>query len=240
MQYAFASWIRTPDPEKTPQNIERRRMNIYRELFYNNVAIFVENTFPVAKKVLGQEKWQPLVQTFFAEHLATSPYFREIPLEFMTWLEGALAENPELPPWLMELLHYEWLELEISTRDGEWPESFGKIKPTPDAQICLSPFFEVVAYQFPVHKIAPNYQPATPPEVPTFLAVYRLQNHKVRFSEVTPHTALFLQALTDTPEYTPNQALGVVEELTSQSLGATWLQERLGDLTEREIISGVC
>lgn len=237
MQYEFASWIRKPDPEKTPRNIERRRMNIYRELFYNNVAAFVENAFPVARETLGQEVWKPLVEKFFAEHLAQSPYFREIPLEFMTWLQQNPKTTEKLPPWLMELLHYEWLELEISTRDGDWHEGFAEKEPDPDSFLKLSPFYEMAAYQFPVHEISADNQPEQPPETPTLLAVYRRRDHKVRFMALAPQVALFLQTLSENPDNTPREALKTVEQQTGQPLYETWLTQTLKDLYERDIIN---
>lgn len=241
MQYDFAGWIRNPDPKKTPQGIERRRMDVYRELFLGNVSSFLENAFPVSKDTLGQEAWQMLVQTFFKDHLSQSPYFRGIPLEFMTWLQQS-GEAENQPPWLLELLHYEWLELEISTRDGDgengWPEGFGKTEPVADKPICLSPFFEMVAYQYPVQTIAPDNKPDTAPDTPTFLAVYRRRDHKVRFLTLAPQVALFLQALTENSDHTPQQAMQTVEKQTNQSLYETWLTQTLQDLFERDILSG--
>lgn len=243
MQYAFAGWIRNPDPDKTPQNIERRRMNVYRELFLGNVSAFIENAFPVAGAALGSDVWQSLIQTFFAEHQAKSPFFREIPLEFMTWLQ----ENPQtlekLPPWLMELLHYEWLELEISTRDGDgdngWPENFADTPPEATKPVTLSPYYEMAAYQFPVQTISADNRPDTPPETPTFLMVYRRRDHKVRFMELTPQVALFVQALAENPDRTPLDALKTVEQQTGQPLYESWLTQTLQDLFERDVLAGV-
>lgn len=242
MQYDFAGWIRDPDPKKTPQNIERRRMNIYRELFLANVSAFLENAFPVSKDALGQQAWQPLVKTFFKDHLSQSPYFREIPIEFMTWLQQS-GETKNQPPWLPELLHYEWLELETSTRDGGegsgWPQGFGEIEPSAEKSVSLSPFFEMAAYQYPVQTISATNKPEQPSETPTFLVVYRRRDHKVRFITLTPQVALFLQALSETPDLTPRQALQEVEKQTGQPLYESWLTQTLQDLFERDILSGI-
>ncbi|MDH5361618.1 MAG: DNA-binding domain-containing protein, partial [Gammaproteobacteria bacterium] len=41
IQYQFAAYIRDPEQNPAPDNIEARRMKIYAELFYNNVEDFM-------------------------------------------------------------------------------------------------------------------------------------------------------------------------------------------------------
>lgn len=237
MQYAFAAWIRKPDPKKTPQNIDRQRMDVYRSLFFRNVATFVENTFPVAREILGQERWQPLVEQFFEKHLSTSPYFREIPQEFMAWL----LENPTvletLPPWLAELLHYEWLEMHVATIDAPLPEvtttTLELAKP-----VALSPFFMMAAYQWPVHTLSVQNQPSAQPAVPTLLAVYRTAEHKVRFMQLTPQAAMLLEVLQTDPTLTPLAAADQVSALIQQPFPADQVAALLTDLAARDIVLG--
>jgi hypothetical protein len=45
-----------------------------------------------------------------------------------------------------------------------------------------------LAYQYPVHKISPDFLPTTPPEQPTCLIVYRDAHDDVHFMEITPLT----------------------------------------------------
>jgi RNA polymerase sigma factor (sigma-70 family) len=46
-----------------------------------------------------------------------------------------------------------------------------------------SPLAWPLAYRWPVHRLAPGFQPAEPPAVPTFLVVYRDDSDAVRFLE---------------------------------------------------------
>ena len=46
LQQQWTAWIRQPDAQSMPDG-EARRLQVYRELFFNNVCSFVENAFPV-------------------------------------------------------------------------------------------------------------------------------------------------------------------------------------------------
>lgn len=247
MQYAFANWIRKPDATTTPQNIERRRMNIYRELFLSNVKGFIENAFPVAVQTLGQEKFQPLIEQFFETHLSESPYFREIPQEFMAWIIGTPEAQKTVPPWLPELLHYEWLELYVSTLDDEVPEAESNEPLLMNKPVVFSPFFAMAAYRWPVHEISPENQPAEMPAMPTLLAAYRQKNHHVRFMMLPPKAALLLEILQNSPGLTPEEAAQqAAQQATSIStegrssavLPRSEFKQLFQDLKERDILLG--
>ncbi len=237
MQYEFAAWIRKPDLTNTPQNIELRRMKIYRELFLNNVAGFLENAFPVAKETIGLDTWQPLVEQFFAEHLSTTPYFREIPEEFMAWLTETPTVLGTLPPWFAELLHYEWLDLYVGTLDAETPEANpnGDVLAEP---IVLSPFFDMAAYRFPVHTISPSNKPSTAPDTPTLLAIYRTPDHKIRFMEMEPLSAMLLETLRQNKGITGNKAAELAAQTASQPYSPKITKQILAAFKQRYIILG--
>jgi hypothetical protein len=79
LQFDFAAHLRDPARVPVPAGIEPRRMNIYRELFFNNVRDLLASTFPVCRAILGEEPWSGLVRRFYAGHKAHTPYFLELP-----------------------------------------------------------------------------------------------------------------------------------------------------------------
>ena len=85
-QYEFAAHIRDPENRPAPQDVEDRRMAIYRELFYNNVEGFIANSFPVLRSLLEDTAWHAMIRDYFSSHRAQTPYFLEIPREFLAWL----------------------------------------------------------------------------------------------------------------------------------------------------------
>ena len=74
LQQQWTAWIRQPDAQSMPDG-EARRLQVYRELFFNNVSSFVENAFPVLKKHLSRPDWQTLSTDFFFLHHCQSSYF---------------------------------------------------------------------------------------------------------------------------------------------------------------------
>ena len=96
---------------------------------------------------------------------------------------------------MLELAHYEWVEMALSISQEELYNS--KALQATDLQqtISLSPLAWVLAYQFPVHKISPDYLPIQPPEHPSYLAVYRDNEDEVKFIELAPMSFYLLQTL---------------------------------------------
>ena len=58
LQYAFAAHIRDPERHPAPTDIEDRRMQIYRDLFFNNVNRFLSSSFPVIRKLYDDDDWR--------------------------------------------------------------------------------------------------------------------------------------------------------------------------------------
>ena len=200
-QLAFAAYIRDPANEPAPVGIEARRLKIYVELFYNNVERFLATTFPVAKTMLADETWAALVRDFLVRYRATSPYFHEIPQEFLEYLGTRdQSQPPPIPQFLLELCHYEWVELALAVSEDEWPT----VDIDPDGDLLdgrpvLSPLAWSLCYRHPVHRLGPAHRPLAPPTEPTHLIVYRNRDDDVRFLESNAVTAR-LVALLDARE----------------------------------------
>lgn len=194
-QAEFSAYIRDPNSQPCPSDVAPQRMQMYRELFFNNVEGFLSSNFPVLHKILDQEQWQRLVQDFFSKHQNTTPYFSEIPEEFILYLQNERLTQADDYPFMLELAHYEWVEMALSIAQDTLPEKSDKQTLTQTQNISLSPLTWLLAYQYPVHKISPNYLPAEAPEQPTYLAVYRDNEDEVKFIELAPMSFRLLQIL---------------------------------------------
>lgn len=193
LQLDFAAHLRDPARVPAPAGIEPRRMNIYRELFFNNVRDLLASTFPVCRAILGEEPWSGLVRRFYAGHKAHTPYFLELPREFVEWLGAAGEQSAGEPPFLAELAHYEWVELALSIADLEDP--MAGIDPAGDlleGRPVLSPLAWPLAYRWPVHRISREFQPVEPPPVATFVVVHRNPSGQVGFLQVDAPTTRLL------------------------------------------------
>ena len=104
-------------------------------------------------------------------------------------------DSSEDVPFMLELAHYEWVEMALSIAQEE--PFFGHQAPNNllNRPVAVSPLAWPLAYQYPVHKIAPGFLPLDPPEQPTFLIVYRNGDDEVNFIEITPLTYRLLEII---------------------------------------------
>lgn len=213
IQYAFTAHLRDPKNNSAPEGIEDRRMGIYRDLLYNNIEGFLAKGFPVIHSIYNDENWHRMVRDFFSQHKSQSPYFLEISQEFLAYLQNERELQNEDPAGLLELAHYEWIELALTVSDEtinlEDINSNGDLL---TGHPVLSPVALSLAYQFPVHKMAANYLPEQPPEQPSHLVVYRNRNDEVKFMEMNPVTARLLYLLDDNETMTGQQALEQISQ----------------------------
>ncbi len=193
-QYRFAAHIRNPDAEPAPEQIEDRRMAIYRDLFFNNINGTLKNAFPVIRSLFTEDTWQALVRDFMIKHHCKTPLFVEIAREFMAYLESERLSDDD-PPFLKELAHYEWVELALSIHEAEFERT-----PLADED-CLtllyqqSPLAWLLVYQYPVHQISIDNQPTTPSDTPVCLLVLRNESDEIKFIELNPVSARLLELL---------------------------------------------
>ena len=243
IQYAFTAHVRNPESNPCPAGIEARRMRIYTELTYNNVEDFMATTYPVLCSICGEEKWHRLVRAYFANHYASTPLFHEMPREFLKYLEQEREPAEDDFPFLLELAHYEWAELALNVSDQQADMSCI----IPDGDLLegipvLSPLAWPLSYHFPVHKISPDYLPATPPEQPTHIVVYRNAEDDVHFLEINSVSAHLLQLIAEDDRRSGRQLLEAMAQQLQHPNPEVVIQgghQTLNDLRARDIILGV-
>lgn len=198
-QLEFAAHIRDPERNPRPTDVAEQRMGVYRDLFYNNIEGLLGSAFPVAKQVLASDRWQRLVRGFISRHPSQSPHFLDISQEFLAFLGAGGASEAGLPPFLLELCHYEWAELYLSVAEEDLPAD--GIDPAGDLLSgvpVVSPLVWKLAYLFPVHRVSPANQPVDSGPEPVHLLVYRRRDDDVRFMEINALTRVLLDALDGT------------------------------------------
>ena len=200
LQYQFAAHLRDPEKNPAPKGIEDRRLQIYRELFYNNVEDFLANAFPVLRALTPDPRWHAMVRDFYARHQCHEPQFHKIAEEFLRNLSDERGVVEGDPPFLRELAQYEWVELELGVSEEKLTPALADpngdlLAGTPLA----SPLAWTLAYDFPVHKISPEFQPTVPGPQPTLLIVYRNRHDNVKFMEINAITARLMQLIGEEP-----------------------------------------
>ena len=191
IQQDFSQHIRTTASKKSLNDIEDRRLNIYRELFFNNVESFIAGAFPVFKELFDETDWEALIRDFFVKHECHSPYFLEISEEFLGYLETTTLDF--LPVFSYQLAHWEWMELHADVYEASEAKYILSEESIDNLIVTTSDAAWHVAYEYPVHKI--SVQNANPDKQTTFLAVYRNADLEVGFIEINPLSYLLFEAL---------------------------------------------
>lgn len=203
---ALAGWIREPATHTQPPGIEQRRLDVYRELFFNNVASLLGGNFPVLRRIQGDERWRALLHAFYRDHGSRTPLFTELGREFLRYLE-ARDQDPAMP-WLHELAHYEWAELALqiseATREEIPHDAHGDLLA---GHPLTSPLAWPLAYAWPVHRIGPGHRPLERPAEPTLLLLRRESDGKVSFHVLSPLTFRLLQRLEQAPDLSGREQL---------------------------------
>lgn len=198
-QAQFSAHIRNPTHNKKPPNVNSNRMAVYKKAVFNNIVESVSVCFPVCQAVIGKRAWQQLMREFVATYASSSPIFREIPQQFLLFLQPVAR----VPTYFKQLAHYEWVELAITLQQTEQVQLSEEMdllneKPTFAAAHML------LEYDYPVQQISAKFKPTQTQE--TNLLVFRDAEFQVKFIELNPITYRLLQII-KAQDLTGEQAL---------------------------------
>ncbi len=248
VQFDFAGHLRNPEQVEKPTNIEDRRMKVYRDLFYNNVENFCSNSFPILRDLTSDKKWRQMVRQFFIDYRAHSPYFRDISKAFLDYLSEHRQPEDDDYPFMIELAHWEWMELNALSDTGDirlFPhDRNGDLY---SQKVVVSPLAWPLVYQYPVHRIGDAFVPTESPEQPTFLIISRNREHEVDFMETNAITYRLLEIFQESEEEEGRQLTGsqAIQKLQDEIQFPNPEQlieggkKILQDFLERDVILGV-
>ncbi|URM26866.1 putative DNA-binding domain-containing protein [Pseudomonas frederiksbergensis] len=200
-QNTLTRYLRDPDHCAPPAGMDVARAQVYRDLVFSNLSSLLSGTFPVLVKILGDDDWHSLVRIFLRDHRAQTPKFGEIAQEFVEFLasEPQVLNDGAWPPFLVELAHYEWVEMALQQSDTE-PLPASDEGLLLDRPLQISPLAWPLAYAWPVQLVGPDYLPDSPPAQPTLLLVRRAEDWSVRFSELSSLAWRLLQRIGELPQ----------------------------------------
>jgi uncharacterized protein len=238
-QTEFTAHIRNPSAHKKPAGVNGTRMAVYRSAVFNNIFESVSVCFPVCQKAIGKSAWRELVKEFVKNYAAASPIFREIPQQFLQFLNAQTTQPTflALPKFLEQLAHYEWVELVVGSLKTEEL----KLSKKPDLlheKPVLAPAHMLLEYDFAVHKISKRKLPKAPEK--TYFLVFRNADFEVKFIELNPVTFQLLTLINES-NMTGEQALMQLAAQLQHPNPAVIIQfgaEILADLANQQAIIG--
>lgn len=193
VQLQFANYIRDPASNSLPAGVEQRRMDIYKRLFFNNLASFCAKSFKSFRRFVEDDEWNSLIRGFMREHSCTSPYFKDIPIAFVEYLESSNLKKSEFP-FMREMCHLDAMKMQLRLApDAQSCENLDITDRT--AFISLSSTVRLLSYEWPVQKITPSTWDKKKPSQPTWLVAYRDPNDVVDVLVANVHTFRVLEVL---------------------------------------------
>ena len=207
-------------------------MAIYKKLFYDNVESFCAKSFKTFRAIVDDEYWHSIVRGFIKNHQCVTPFFREIPREFLQYLVDQ-AEPEKRYPFIVELCHYDLVRLELYFA----PESIERRSQLSrmDTQIQRSPLARLLSYQWPVHQMDEKFDSFELPSDVTWLIAYRDRRNNVEFLVSNPKTVRMLELLDQ-----PRSTLALIQVLAEEfHIGSETLSAQAFNTLKSFVQSGI-
>jgi hypothetical protein len=194
-QRQFLNYLRQPQASLLPNGFAPERLAVYVDLLYNKFDESLTACFPVIHSLLSKQDWRELLLDFIAKHRCLTPYYRQIPDEFVQYLQHERKRDDDLP-FLIELAHFEWMELQLSIAEDE-PVTRKSLS---DAELLanvpvFAPVMQLLRYQWPVQYIAPNFLPSEPQTTAIHILGFRDSEDQVQFVTLNLATAKLILLL---------------------------------------------
>lgn len=168
----------------------KSRLLVYRELARNALEDPLPDCFPITHGLLEEAGlWDDCIDAFLASRAIQSAYYRDVNPTFVAWLAQS-AWGQERWPFLLQLAHFEYIEVEILRWPDEPPSPDLKPIPDADSRVVFEGATRNLAYTYRVHE-ATQDEPE-PAAGETFLLGYRDSEGDFAYSELSAHASAFL------------------------------------------------
>lgn len=217
LQRDFCDWVRLPtsDVPERLKAITINRLQTYHELLSHNMYQFVDMVFPVAQSMIAAEIWQHWCALFFQQARCQSPFYIDISQQFLEFMQQHPALWQAHTPWLVELLHYEWMELHVELAEFVAPD-VARCLTTLDVAsgqlLTLARPVWVLAYQWPVHEWQVGQDSAQLAAQPACLLVWRDDDDHIQQQLLTPLMAVLVEYLSSQSTFSQAQLQGFLAQ----------------------------
>jgi len=194
-QRHLLNYLRQPQANQLPNGFAPQRLAVYVDLLYNKFDESLTACFPIIRSLLPKQDWRALLLDFVAKHRCLTPYYRQIPDEFVQYLQQERRHSGDWP-FLAELAHFEWIELQLSIAEAE-PVTLKQLSNTEllNNVPVFAPVIQLLHYQWPVQHIGPNFLPNELPATATHILGFRDSEDQVQFVDLTTATAKLILLL---------------------------------------------
>lgn len=193
----LASYCQTGEGDPPP-GVDPERAAVYRRLVFSGICDTLERGYPVAYHLLQGERWDHLVQTFFAKRRVATPYLWQVPREFRDYVKQERFGEQWTLPYLDDLLQFEWLEIGVHMMpNGNVPPVRVDGEVMQDS-LVVNPDHSLDILRYPVFSGSVDEWLAKPGTY--FLLTYRDRtDFVVHYSHLSPLSAIVFELLRQQP-----------------------------------------
>ena len=156
-QFTLARHLRDPLGVPAPEGVTLADATACAQEIAQHLCDVLDIAFPVTHALLGEDLWQHAVRLFLKDAPSHAPWASAVQRAFM----AHICESPDmqnLPAWLQDLAHFEWLQNAVSTTPVTWP-AFDAHGDVMHHAVVLNPTHVEAAYEWPVHGIDTDHKP---------------------------------------------------------------------------------
>ena len=184
----YDSFFKSLFSEKNITNLPTQKIELYRELIFNNIEGILSACFPITQRYL-EVKWEKLIKDFIKDSSLQSPYLSDITEEFYNYMQQ--KENSE---FIENLMRYELIELEVFNEDIPVEKAEFNL----ENRYTLSSSSSIEYFEYPVHKISQiGLNNIKEKKNNYFLIIFQHpDSNEVEYIEITPVLYEFLGEIT--------------------------------------------
>lgn len=150
IQTEMASYCRNGEMPEIPGAV-KERLPHYRRLVYNVVSDTLETAFPILNSRISEDVWKDMVHDFFSHHKCSTPLLWQLPYEFYAYAKAKSYAVKYHLPWLIDLLYFEWLEVELFMMEDKAYPDFKRKGDLFNDPLAVNPECRLVKFDYPVH-----------------------------------------------------------------------------------------
>jgi hypothetical protein len=196
-QSALASYCRT-GKYKTIPGVNKKNITQYRRLVFSVVDDMLKSAFPLTRNLLSAREWSSLTKEFFSEHPCSSPQVWYMPKELHQYVSNTAHPLLNKYPHLLELLWFEWLEIELYMMMDKTTTHISTGDIYMD-RLILNPESYFQHFQYPVH-LANAKTITKANQANYYLAAHRVpETGEISFTDMSPALLRMLELLADQP-----------------------------------------
>lgn len=206
-QRNLALYCRTGEFHPLINTIEGR-VHHYRRLVFNNIDDSLATAYPLTRQLLQEDEWELLTHNFFSRVACSSPMVWKMPLELYAYVEKHETELTDKYPQLLDLLRFEWIEVELFMMADKDSWRFSADGDLLNDVLCINPEHHIERLIYPVHTRKADEIYAAHKGNYFVLGYRHPDTGEVNFMDVSPVYVWLIESL----KTTENNLVGLCEE----------------------------